>query len=110
MTMAITTIRIDYSTLPEGFDLSLVGCNHFSISGALFYRAGLPALKTHAVLGQDSQLVGDLVRRADEVGLVGILRGHPQGLALARAADHHGDAPDRRRRVDGVADGIPSPL
>jgi len=25
MTMAITTIRIDYSTLPEGFDLSRPG-------------------------------------------------------------------------------------
>ncbi len=65
---------------------------------------GAVAAEALAVGGEGVELAGHLVDRSGQVGLVGVLGHEPQGLLLAAAPDHHRDATDRRRLVDGVLD------
>lgn len=59
------------------------------------------------MLVERRQLARDLIRRADEVGVVGVLRRHSQRLTLARPADHQRDVAQGGGGVDRVVDGVP---
>ena len=62
------------------------------------------------MLGQRVEFAGHLVGRADEVGLVGVLRHQAEGLALPTTSDHHRDLRQGSRRVNGVGHVIPAAL
>ena len=58
------------------------------------------------MFGEGVEFAGDVGGCAQQVRFVGVLRDHPQRLALAAAADHHGDLRQRRRHIESVGDPI----